>query len=144
MRRAITIAGTTAAIVVGGAATAAAAPPEQEVIPLVCDDGNTYEAVVNGNGDFTPARLLESTRVAIPTGFSDQLFRAVLPNGDVIEESGTDSAKGGGNVSAHNPRVSITCTFALTDTLEVEEDGLLPGTVVTFSGTVTGFLTGRG
>lgn len=144
MRRAITLACTTAAIVVGGAATAAAAPPEQEVVPLVCDDGNTYEAVVSGNGQFTPARLLGSTGVAIPTGFSDLTFRAVLPGGAVIEETDPGSAKGGGNVSARNPRVSITCTFEVTETLAVEEDGLPAGTVITISGTVTGFLTGRG
>jgi hypothetical protein len=143
MRRAITLAGATAALVVGGAATATAAPPEQEAIPLVCDDGNTYEVVVNGNGAFTPGRLVGSTGVLVPTAFGETTFRAELPDGEVIEETEPASAKGGGNVSAHNPRETVTCTFELTDTLEEEEDGLPAGTVVTISGEVTGFLTGR-
>jgi hypothetical protein len=144
MRRWITVTCVTAAIVVGSAATAMAAPPEQDAIPLVCDDGNTYEVVVNGNGAFTPGRLLGSTGVLVPTAFGETTFRAVLPGGEVIEETDPGSAKGGGNVSAHNPRETVTCTFELTDTLEEEEDGLPAGTVITISGTVTGFLTGRG
>ena len=144
MRRAITLACTTAAIVVGGAATAAAAPAEQEVIPLVCDDGNTYEIVVSGNGDFTPGRLLGSTGVLVPTSFGEITFSAVPPGGEPIEMTEPASGKGGGNVSAHNPRPTITCTFEAEFTLEEAEDDLPAGTVVTISGSVTGFLAGPG
>src|SRR5215213_10957211 len=103
MRRAITVACASAAfVVVGSVATAAAAPPEQEVIPLVCDNGNTYEAVVNGNGEFTPGRLVGSTGVLIPTSFGEVTFSAVLPGGEVKEMTEPGSEKGGGSVSAHN------------------------------------------
>ena len=144
MRRAITLAGATAALVVGSAATATAAPPEQEAIPLECSDGNTYEVVVNGNGAFTPGRLVGSTGVLVPTAFGETTFRAELPDGEVIEETEPASAKGGGNVTAHNPQETVTCTFSVTEELEADEDGLPAGTVITISGEVTGFLTGRG
>jgi hypothetical protein len=142
MRRAITVTCVTAALVVGGAATAAAAPPEQEVIPLLCDDGNTYDVVVSGNGQFTPGRLVGSNGVLVPTAFGETTFRAVTPSGEVVEETEPASAKGGGNVTERNPRPTVTCTFELTETLTEEVEGLPAGTVVTISGEVTGFLTG--
>ena len=143
MRRAMTLTCATAALVVGGAATASAAPPEREAIPLVCDNGETYEVVVNGNGAFTPGRLLGSTGVLVPTAFGDTTFVAVLPDGTRLEETEPGFEKGGGNVSAHNPRDTVTCTFEFGETL-TEADGDLPaGTEITISGEVTGFLTGR-
>jgi hypothetical protein len=144
MRRLITVTCATAAIVVGNAVTATAAPPAQEVVPLDCDDGNTYDVIVNGNGQFTPGRVTDSTRVFVVTEFGEITFRAVPPGEEAIEMTDPPAAKGGGNVSAHNPRDTVTCTFELTDTLEEGDDDLPPGTVITISGSVTGFLTGRG
>ena len=143
MRRGMMVAGLAAAVVVGGAPLAAAAPPEREIIPLVCDDGQEFEVVVNGNGEFTPGRVVGTNQVLVPVSFGEFTFRAVLPDGEVIEETEPGSTKGGGNVQAHNPRPTVTCTFEVTETLEQEQDGLPAGTVVTFGGEVTGFLTGR-
>jgi hypothetical protein len=142
MRRAITLACTTAALVVGGTTTATAAPPERDAIPLVCDDGNTYEVVVNGNGAFTPGNLLASTRVIVPIAFGEVAFVAVTPSGDVVENIQPPSEKGGGNVAEHNPQSTVTCSFTFTDTLTEEQDGLPADTEITISGEVTGFLTG--
>ena len=134
----------TAALVVSGAATATAAPPEREVIPLECDEGNSYEVVVNGNGAWTPARAWASTRVLVPVPFGEVTFTAVLPDGTVIEDSEPPSFKGGGEVAANNPRPTVTCTFEFSETLTEDDEDLPAGTVITISGEVTGFLTGRG
>ena len=142
MRRAITVTCATAALVVGGGTAASAAAPDQQLIPLVCD-GTTYDVLVNGNGEFTPARLLDSTGVLVPTAFGEATFTAVLPDGTVVTDTAPPSAKGGGNVVAHNPRPTVTCTFSVTMTLAEAEEGLPAGTVVTFAGEVTVFVTGR-
>jgi hypothetical protein len=133
-----------AALVVGGAATASAAPPGQEVIPLDCGSAGTFDIVTNGNGMFTPGRRLDSTGVIVPTSFGEFTLSA---NGTVVATD-PGSAKGGGNVASNNAHPSVSCTFSLTETLaedqEVVPGVVLPaGTEVTFSGSVTGFLTGR-
>lgn len=135
-----------AALMAGGVGPATAAPPEPEIIPLVCDNGASFDVVVNGNGSFTPGRVVGSTGVLIPIAFSDFGFRAVTPDGEVIEGTFPDEdLKGGGNVVRRNPRPTVTCTFSNTFTLPEDdpEFGLPAGTEVTFSGTVTAFLVGR-
>jgi hypothetical protein len=142
MRRAMTLTCATAALVVGGAATASAAPPEREPIPLVCDNGETYEVVVNGNGAFTPGNIVDSTGVFVPTAFGAVTFHAETPTGEVTEFTEPPTAKGAGEVGPGN-RPSVTCTVEVHQTLAEEEDGLPAGTEITISGEVTGFLTGR-
>jgi hypothetical protein len=144
MRRAITVTCAAAALVVAGAATASAAPPGQEEIPLDCGAAGTFDIVTNGNGEFTPGRLVGSTQVIVPTAFGDFTLSA---DGTVVATE-PGSEKGGGNVAGNNRHPTVTCTFSLSDTLleeqEVAPGVVLPaGTVVTFSGSVTGFLTGR-
>lgn len=146
MGRTILAATLAAALFTGGAASAAAAPPEQEVIPLVCDNGESFDIVVNGNGNWTPGRVVGSTRVLIPVAFGDFSFRAELPDGQVIEETFPEQdLKGRGNVLKRNPRPTTTCTFTETFTLPEDdpEFGLPAGTVVTFSGTVVASIVGR-
>ena len=145
MRRAITLTCTTAAFVVGGAAAAAAAPPVREVVPLDCGDGQVFSVEVNGNGAFTPGRIVGSTGVLIPTGFEFD-FAATSPSGVTLYEDTEVLAKGGGS-AGRQPTVS--CSFSapgetLTEAVEIEPGIVLPaGTTLTFSGTVTGFITGR-
>jgi hypothetical protein len=55
MQKGFIVPAVAAAILGGGAQLASAAPPEQETVPLVCDNGDTFTVVVNGNGAFTPA-----------------------------------------------------------------------------------------
>lgn len=146
MRRAIVMPILAAGLLAGSASPATAAPPERETFTLKCDDGRVVEVEVNGNGAFTPGRIVDDTGLILPTSFGDFVFTAVLPNGTVIEgsEPGGEQ-KGGGNVERRSPRPTVTCTFAASFTLPEDdpEFGLPAGTVVTFSGQVTGFLTGR-
>lgn len=77
----------------------------------------------------------------VPISFP-MTITATPPGGEpVLVEEGTD-LKGGGAVLGHNPRRQVTCSFSDTFTLDVEEEGLPPGTVVT-DGEVVAHLSGR-
>lgn len=146
MRKIILASALAAALFAASSGPALAAPPERETIPLVCDNGESFDVLVNGGGSFTPGRIVGERRVLVPIEFGDFTFRAVLPDGTVVEESSEDAdLKGGGNVAAHNPRETVTCTFTETFTLpEYDPEFDLPaGSVVTFGGAVTGYLVGR-
>jgi hypothetical protein len=146
MRRAITLSAITAACLAAGTPTALAAPPEPETFTLVCDDGQTIEIEVNGNGEFTPGRIVGSTSVLVPVSFGNFYFRAESPTGELLAEGEfPGSAKGGGNVAQRNPRPMVTCVFEETEVLEEydEEFDLPAGTIVTFGGSVTGMISGR-
>jgi hypothetical protein len=146
MRKTILASALAAGLFAASAGPALAAPPEQETIPLVCDNGESFDVTVSGAGSFTPGRIVDGHGVLVPIEFGDFMFRAVLPDGSVIEQSLEDAdLKGGGNVANHNPRETLTCTFAETFTLpEYDPEFDLPaGTVVTFGGSVSGYLVGR-
>jgi hypothetical protein len=84
--------------------------------------------VVNGNGVFTPAHVVGSTSVFIPTAFD--LTFSFTPTGGVAEIDTETSAK------AHQPGNAVTCELpAALNTVTFPE-----GTF-TVSGTVTGFFT---
>jgi hypothetical protein len=133
--------------VLAGATAATAAPPEREVIRLVCDNGQTYDIVVNGNGAWTPGRDIASTGVLVPISFGPFVFTVDTPTEPpVTEEDPTVDVKGSGKAGAQ--RDIFSCTFTETETFteetELEPGFVVPaGTVVTFTGTVTGFVTGR-
>src|SRR5947199_8995439 len=62
-------------------------------IQAVCPGAAPYTVVVNGNGEFTPAHLLGSTAVFIPTAF-DITFTFTPTGGSRMSETDT-SAKAG-------------------------------------------------
>ena len=144
MRKIILASALAAGLVATGSGAASAVQPEREVIPLVCDNGESFDVVVNGNGSFTPGRVVGESSVLVPIAFGDFTFRAELPNGDVIEES-FDEVDLKGNVVNRNPRETVTCAFSQTFTLTEDdpEFDLPAGTVVTSGGSVTGFVVGR-
>jgi hypothetical protein len=145
MRKLFIVPIVTAALI--GGATAGAAPAvaqsNAEIIPLTCDNGQTYDVAVNGNGEFTPGRIVDSTGVLIPVSFGESTFTATLPDGTVLSDTEPGSAKGGGNVGAHNPASTVNCTFSETFVNNGEIADLPVGTVLTFSGSVTVFITPR-
>ena len=118
-------------------ATATAAPvnaPNAETVALDCGDAGTYDVVVNGNGDWSPGHDLNSNAVLIPVAFGETTFTLTDPEGNVIDQ-GTEPATTKGKAKAKG-RARITCTFTLTFT----EDG----NTATVTGSVTGFVSGRG
>ena len=64
-------------IAMGAFAPGAAADPKGDIIPLTCDDGQTVEVAVNGNGDFTPGHLVGGTAVYVLQSF-DATFTFTL------------------------------------------------------------------
>jgi hypothetical protein len=107
-----------------------------EPFTIVCDNGHSYEAVGNGNGDFTPAHDLNSNTVLVPTSFGEFHGTVTDEQGTVIEEF-TEEAGAKGN-STRNRKTSTSCTFSFHGTFDDPDLGL-----VTFDGTgsVVGFVT---
>lgn len=129
-------------LVAAGLAVVVAAPagaaPVRETVPLVCDNGKTYTAEVNGNGNFTPARDVASNTVLVPLAFGDFSGTVTDSEGNVVDEfSDPGIAKG---QSGKNAKNTITCTFEFNETFTEE------GETYTFSGggSVTGYTTPRG
>jgi len=88
---------------------------------LNCDNGQTYDIVVNGNGAYTPAHIVGSTSVLVPFAFGEFTGMATFPDGTT--ETFTEPATS--KKAASRQRGLVNCSFSFTGT----EDG------VTFSAT---------
>ena len=97
-------------------------------IRAICN-GQAVMVVVNGNGEFTPAHVIGSTSVFIPTAF-DTTFTFTPTGGSPMAETDTSSKK-----APIAP--TTTCTIPL-QTLFSGPEG-----TATIEGTVTGFFTPR-
>jgi hypothetical protein len=97
------------------------------VFHAVC--GSTQlTVVVNGNGVFTPAHVIGSTAVFIPTAFD--LTFTFTPTGGTPEVETQTSAK------AASPPNTVTCALPAALNTMTSPEGTF-----TLSGTVTGFFT---
>jgi hypothetical protein len=95
------------------------------VIPASCDNGQSYSVAVNGNGEFTPGHVVDSTSVFIPQAFN-LTFQFTPTEGET--ESETDTG------SKHNVHGDlVTCSIDFTQTFP-------EGTFHLF-GTASGFFT---
>ena len=116
------------ALILGAAATPASADPKKgDVIPLECDNGQSYRVVVNGNGEFTPGHDLDSKANLIPLEFGPFTGTVTNSEGEVVEEINEPGSSKGR--SAKNAKNAVTCTVEFSNT----EDGLTfegSGTVV--------------
>jgi hypothetical protein len=97
-------------------------------ISAMCN-GRPVMVVVNGNGEFTPAHVIGSTSVFIPTAF-DITFTFTPTGGSPMPETDTSS-------KAAPITPTTTCTIPL-QTLFSGPEG-----TATIEGTVTGFFTPR-
>ena len=116
-------------LMVAALAQGAAADPinakNSLTFPATCDNGQTVQVVVNGNGEFSPAHVVGSTAVFVPQAF-DLTFEFTPPGGPT--ESETDTS------SKHNVHGDlVTCSFDTTQTFPF-------GTLHLF-GSATGFFT---
>ena len=110
---------------------AGADPSGGETFPLVCNNGTTYQATSNGNGEFTPAHDLGGTGVFVPVSFGT--FSGTIRNaqGQVVDsftEPGTSKGQSAKGLS--NP---VTCTFSFTEVSDGSDPEFPAG--YTFSGT---------
>jgi hypothetical protein len=114
-------------------------------ITLVCDNGQTYNAVTNsGNSNvqtFSPAHDIASTSVLVPTSFGPFSGTITDSSGAVIDQfTDPPATKGNSHGAGSAP---INCTFSFSETFTVTETGgdLPPGTYTfTGSGSATGFI----
>jgi hypothetical protein len=118
-----------AASVMGVFATAVSADPVNAKFSLAfsatCDNGQTVDVVVNGNGEFSPAHVVGSTAVFVPQALD--VTSEFTPSGGPTNTE-TDTAS---KPNIHGDLV--TCSF---DTTQSFPDGTLH-----LFGTATGFLT---
>ena len=145
MRSIALITAASASLLLATPAASAAPPSERETFELHCgDDMDVVVAVNSGNGAWTAARVVGSHQMFIPIAFGEFHFMATSPEGEVLAE-GSEPGDEKGHVAMHSPRPTLTCEFEETEVLSQDdpESGFPAGTVLTFGGEVTGFLTGR-
>lgn len=76
---------------------AVADPSRGLVAQATCSDGNSYDVVVAGNGDYLPAHVLTSTQVVKPVAFGPFTTTVTDRGGNVIStETNEAMAQGGG------------------------------------------------
>jgi hypothetical protein len=90
-----------------------------------CDDGQTVQVVVNGEGEFTPAHVVGSTAIFVPQAF-DITFE-FTPTGGMTDTDTDTSSKG------HVHGDLANCSIDVTQSIPF-------GTLHLF-GTVTGFFS---
>jgi hypothetical protein len=129
MLRRLCVALTLGILLLAALAQGAAADPINSknsfTFPASCDNGQTVQVVVNGNGEFSPAHVVGSTAVFVPQAF-DLTFEFTPPGGPT--QTMTDTAS---KPNVHGDLV--TCSFDTTQTFPF-------GTVHLF-GSATGFFT---
>ena len=119
-----------AGMTVLGVGGVAAADPKGELIPVVCDNGATYQVLLAGNGEFTPGHDVASNSNLVPTAFGEITFTVTDPEGTVTTETNPPVSKG----SSSRPRATtVSCTF--------HEEGSDDGFTFVVDGSVTGFVT---
>jgi hypothetical protein len=131
-----------AASVLGSGMGAAGADPKGGVTHLTCDDGASYEVVVAGNGNWTPAHDSNSNTVFVPTWFGDFHGTVRDADGNVIEdfvEEG-DDPKG---QSAKKKDDILECTFSFIEVSDGSDPEFPEGFTFTGVGEVRVFATPR-
>lgn len=96
-------------------------------VQAICGS-QTVNVVVNGNGKFTPAHVVGSTKVFVPTALN--LTFTFTPTGGTAQTSTQNVHK-----ASPTHRGTITCTIPM-QTLESGPQG-----TATIQGSVTGFFT---
>ena len=119
-------------IVLGVCAQSASADPVHAnnagFFTAVC--GSTQvQVVVNGNGVFSPAHVIGSTSMFVPTAFN--LTFSFTPSGGGAPEVDTETS-----AKAHQPANAVTCQLPGALNTVVSPEGTF-----TLDGTVTGFFT---
>ena len=118
-------------LAVGLFAQAASADPtnakNSQLITAMCG-GQQVQVSVNGNGVFTPAHVIGSTSVFVPTAFD--LTFSFTPTGGTTDSETDTSAKN------NQSKPTVTC-----DIPEALNTFTAPEGTFSVSGTVTGFFT---
>jgi hypothetical protein len=108
-------------------------PRHGEQISLTCG-GTTYSVVVNGNGEFTPAHDLASTRVFVPHAFGPFTGTIYDASGAVVA---TFTEPGSVQGSGHQPN-DVSCTFRISFVSDGSDPDVPAGDTFVGTGSVTG------
>ena len=125
------------AAVLGTAGPASADPPGA-LFMVVCDDGSTYEVVINGNGVWRPGHDLGSTSNLVPVLFGESHFVLTDEEGNVLDDFTVPAVAKGATPSAVPDELLRSCTFT---TEQVEEDPELGLLTFTGEGTLVLYVT---
>jgi hypothetical protein len=121
-------------VVAGAAAGVAAADPgnapRSTPVTVTCGS-TTYQAVVNGNGAWSPGHDLNSNSVLIPVALGVETDVFTDPSGTVFTSTTTPRAKGSSSPNGA-PLLNCSYHFALS---------FPDGSTFVADGTVTGFVT---
>ena len=117
-------------------ATAAGADPKTPTIPVVCDNGHTYDVVVNGNGVFTPAHDIDSTAILVPVSFGP--FTGTVRNAqgqivDTFTEPGSEKGQ-----AAKGLTDPVGCTYSIHEVSDGSDPEFPAGYTFHGTGTVVG------
>ena len=96
------------ASVLGSGVGAAGADPKAGVTHLTCENGASYEVVVAGNGNWTPAHDSNSNTVFVPTWFGDFHGTVRDADGNVVD----DFVEEGDVPKGQRPRTRATSSSA--------------------------------
>jgi hypothetical protein len=124
-----------AALAAGAATAAPVNAPNATPITIDCGPGGTFDAITNGNGEFTPAHDLDSRRVLIPVSLGPTTFTARDAEGNVVFEE-TDPTVNTKGRAAPRGRTLLHCSFTLSFPAE-------DGGTATVTGNAIGFVSGR-
>jgi hypothetical protein len=126
-RRALVVAAIVGGVVamVGGPAGADPLRSKNALVGQAFCPSGTVVFVVNGNGEFTPAHVLDSTAVFVPTALD------VTATGEF----------GGEPFSDHDTGAKANASPRPTETCDIVGHADFPGGFVDISGTATGFFT---
>jgi len=101
-------------------------------VTIFCPSG-TFEAVVNGNGEFTAAHAVDSNTVLIPIAFGT--FTVTFTDANGVTTTETDPPVTKGKATPKNGKVQ-NCTYSV-------EFSFPDGSSFAGSGSVTGFIPGK-
>jgi hypothetical protein len=121
-----------AAIVSSGAAAAPINAKNATPILIVCPSGS-YQAVVNGNGNFTAAHAVDSNTVLIPVAFGP--FTSTFTDPAGIGTTSVDPGSAKGNSIPPNGKLQ-DCMYSISFSFA-------DGSSFFGSGSVTGFIPGH-
>ena len=139
--RILTVVGTAAAIALPAASgTAWADPRTGDVFTLTCA-GTTYQVSGNGNGEFTPAHDLNSSKVFVPHAFQGFTGTIYDTSGNVFATFSDPSVQTQGSGKQKN---DLSCTYTFTEVSDGSDpEGPPAGYTIVGSGGVTGQVSGH-
>jgi len=119
-----------AGIVIAGATADPSGAKNSAPVMVVCGN-TTYDAVANGNGQWTPAHDLNSNRILIPVAFGPETDIFTPVGGAPQTMISPPRAKGSANPGGQQ---QINCSYTVGPITT-------PGGTFEAHGTVTGFVT---